>query len=243
MGYRIESGEQEVRVIDEKTGVLALLKLGDAVASQDYAVMHFLHPWHPRFFGNSAALRKAVRRAIPRRPAAQKKDLQEALSEILAGSALRISESDPEIVGVVLRGMEAMRVAIASLSESQRQDFFSTLAYSNSAAGFSADDEDFLLEQFGYKVCFSDEYEDDCETRLEPIPDAFTWLSCPIPSTAPLSKEQRKACASIGPIAEAISGFLENRQQVRLAYPSMQAPIYLEWLAGQVHQTASHTTH
>lgn len=209
------------------------LDLGETVASTDYAVRHFLHPWHPRFFGNGAALRKAVRRGIEHRPAAQRKDLRETLSEIQEASQLPISESSPSVVDVVLRGMEAMRTAIASLSESQRQDFLSTLACSTDDAEYG----DFLLEQLGYKICFSDN-DEDYETWLEPVPEKLAWLSCPIPITVPLSKPQRNACASILYIAEAMYDFLESFRQVDVRFHQDRLPLHLEWLAEQVAQIA-----
>jgi hypothetical protein len=43
-----------------------LLELGSVVAGTDYAVLHYLHDWHGKFFGQRELLEKAVRRGLAR---------------------------------------------------------------------------------------------------------------------------------------------------------------------------------
>lgn len=212
---------------------LELLDMGQSIAHTDYAVANFLHPWHPRFFGNVSALRKALRRAIAHRPSAQQQMLQQELTDLLQG--LEISESSPEVTGAVLRGMESLRTAIADLNEMRRQDFFTALAYIND----STDDGDFLLEEWGYQIIFQEGADDDEIAETQLVSHAQDWLFCAIPKAIPLSKAQRNACASLVSVAEVMANFLENRRHIRLPFSMPYLPMYMEWLAGYVPQIAS----
>ena len=43
-----------------------LLGIGRIAAPTDYAIAHYLDPWHPKFYRQRSELEKAVRRALAR---------------------------------------------------------------------------------------------------------------------------------------------------------------------------------
>lgn len=130
-----------------------LLRVGRLVAKTDYAVAHYLHPWHPKFFGQRDQLERAVRRELSRRPPSA------SVIAIMEGSCDDgVGQSAAELV---LVGVEQVRRVILGLSDADLDRFLCEIAHDFTRP---TEDGDWFLEDLGYGPVEEDDSGEPCET-------------------------------------------------------------------------------
>jgi hypothetical protein len=138
-----------------------LLDLGQIVAGTDYAVAHYLHPWHPKFFGQRDLLERAVRRELARRPT----DIR--LLEVI--EALCSDLGTPEQAGsgvatAVLAAYEELRGILLALGDNHLDRFMREIAY-NFVDVAEVGDE--FLAEWGY--CVRSEEDEVAEENADVV--------------------------------------------------------------------------
>jgi hypothetical protein len=136
-----------------------LLRMGKLVAGSDYAVAHYLHPWHKKFFGQRAQLEQAVRRALSRcRPGP---------SVIAIMGSPYSPGSGQSATELVLAGAERVRQIVLSLSDADLDRFLCEIAYGPTGPAEAGDQ---FLDEFGYEMTEDqDDSEEPCETLIAKI--------------------------------------------------------------------------
>jgi hypothetical protein len=95
-----------------------LLNLGQCVAPTDYAVAHYADPWHPKCFGKRAALITAINRGLEsQRHIPITRERVERLAHDWQ-DRWRQDPSKPSLTATVRAGLDALRTALAVLSDS-----------------------------------------------------------------------------------------------------------------------------
>lgn len=140
-----------------------LLELGQAWCPSDYAVRFFHAPQHPKFFGNTAALLKAVRRASNQLPKSQR---TKALQRIKEARKVWIT-SDEKFKQTVLESEQKLIGVLLSLSDAQLSDLYGEVDF-----GDNLDDEDCWLKNLG--IWFMEEGDgDDMEMVKKPVVESL----------------------------------------------------------------------
>lgn len=140
-----------------------LLELGQALCPTDYAVRFFHAPEHPKFFGNTPALIKALRRAVNRLPKSQR---AKALQCIEGARKVWIT-SDEAFKQTVFTAEQKLVRVLLNLSDDQLFDL-----YGNVDFGDHIEDEDYWLETMG--VGFVEEGDDeDAELVKRPVVESL----------------------------------------------------------------------
>lgn len=119
-----------------------LLEIGTRVARTDYAVCHYLEPWHPKFFGRRDLLVRAVRAGLARRVA--------DTGILCAMEGLRFpDQAGPPAAEAVLAGIKALRTVLLGLDDDALDRFMTEIAYS--PRDNVADWGDDFLTDWGYE--------------------------------------------------------------------------------------------
>lgn len=140
-----------------------LLELGQAWCPTDYAVRFFHAPEHPKFFGNTPALIKALRRAADRLPKSQR---AKALQCIEEARKVWIT-SDEAFKQTVFNAEQKLIRVLLSLSDAQLFDLYDKVDF-----GDNLEDEDYWLETMG--VGFVEEGEgDNMEIVKKPVVESL----------------------------------------------------------------------
>lgn len=123
-----------------------LLDLGQMVAGTDYAVAHYLHPWHPKFFGQRDLLERAVRRELARRP------IDTGLLEViehLRSDLLAPGQPALGAAAAVLAAYEGLRGILLALEDDDLDRFMREIAYNFVEVAEKGDE---FLAEWGYCV-------------------------------------------------------------------------------------------
>ena len=99
-----------------------LLEIGTRVAQTDYAVCHYLEPWHPKFFGRRDLLVRAVRAGLARRVA--------DTGILWAMESLRFPDkAGPSAAEAVMAGVEGLRTVLLNLDDDALDSLLTEIAY------------------------------------------------------------------------------------------------------------------